>query len=201
VPGAARKRRTTVPARAAGGLVCLLVVACGADERAGSAPAAAAVDWRSTTYELTCDGIVPGGFRAQVVDGTASVPADGTRPPYYDHYEVRVVATAAGHLDGDGGDDTVVLLECSPQPSNGILQEVLVQASPGRPLASLPSPRTLQGEAPLPPVYERISVQDGEIVADMSAYAATDSHASGPSEPFTVRWRLGPTGVVRVSSS
>ena len=142
----------------AGGLVCLLLVACGADERgrADDAPATAAVDWRSTTYELTCDGVVPGGFRARVVDGTAIVPAEGTRPPHYDHYEVRVVDTAAGDLDGDGGDETVVLLECSPQPSNGILQEVLVYASPGRLLGSLPSPLTLQGEAPLPPVHERI---------------------------------------------
>lgn len=181
--------------------MCLALAACGADERAGSAPAAAAVDWRSTTYELTCDGIVPGGFRAQVVDGRASVPADGTRPPYYDHYEVRVVDTAAGDLDADGGAETVVLLTCSPQPSNGVLQEVLVLASRGRLLGSLPSPRTLQGQALLPPVHERISVQDGVIVADMSAYAATDSHASGPSEPFTVRFSLGPAGVAVVSPS
>jgi hypothetical protein len=190
-----------VAARAAGGMICLLLAACGADERADSAPAAAAVDWRSTTYELTCDGVVPGGFRARVVDGAASVPADGTRPPHYDHYEVRVVATAAGDLDGDGGAETVVLLTCSPQPSNGVLQEVLVHASPGRLLGSLPSPRTMQGQAPLPPVYERISVRDGLIVADMSAYAATDSHASGPSQPFTVRFSLGPTGVAPVSPS
>jgi hypothetical protein len=182
-------------------LLCLLVAGCGAEERAGSAPAAAGVDWRSTAYELTCDGVVPGGFRARVVDGEARVPADGTRPPFYEHYEVRVVATAAGDLDGDGGPDTVVLLECSPQPSNGILQEVLVHAAPDRPLGALPSPRTLQGPAPLPPVYDRISVEDGEIVADMSAYAATDYHASGPSQPFTVRWRLGPEGFVRVLSS
>ncbi len=191
--------------RTAGGKVCLLlclvVAACSAEDRPGSAPAAAGVDWRSTTYELTCDGVVPGGFRAQVVDGKARVPADGTRPPFYEHYEVRVVATAAGDLDGDDGSDTVVLLECSPQPSNGILQEVLVHAAPDRPLGSLPSPRTLQGAAPLPPVYDRISVEDGEIVAEMSAYAATDFHASGPSLPFTVRWRLGPQGFVRVLSS
>jgi hypothetical protein len=198
------------PDRAAGGLVCLLLVclfpvACGGDERADgradSAPAAAAVDWTSTTYELTCDGVVPGGFRARVVDGTASVPADGSRPPFYDHYEIRVVQTAAGDLDGDGGDETVVLLECSPQPSNGILQEVLVLASPGRPLGTLPSPRTMQGEAPLPPVHERISVRNGLIVAEMKAYAATDSHASGPSQPFTVRFGLGPEGVEPVSPS
>ena len=191
--------------RAAGGLGCLLVgvvvAGCSAEQDAGSAPASAAVDWRSTSYELTCDGVVPGGFRARVVDGSASVPADGSRPPYYDRYEVRVDQTAGGDLDGDGGAETVVLLECSPQPSNGVLQEVLVQASPDRPLGSLPSPRTLQGDAPLPPVYERISVQDGLIVADMSAYAATDSHASGPSQPFTVRFSLGPAGVAVVSPS
>jgi hypothetical protein len=201
VASAARSRRTTVPARAAGGLVCLLVAACGADDPPPGDPAAAAVDWRSATYELTCDGVVPEGFRARVVDGRASVPADGTRPPHYDSYEVRVLATAAGDLDGSGGPETVVLLECSPQPSNGVLQEVLVLGSPGRLLGSLPSPRTLQGEAPLPPVHDRIAVQDGVIVAGMSAYAATDSHASGPSEPFTVRFRLGPAGVVLVSPS
>ncbi len=189
------------PARVAGALTCILVTACGADEPAGGAPPTAAVDWRSTTYELTCDGIVPDGIRARVVDGKASVPADGTRPPFYDHYEVQVVATAAGDVDGDGGADTVVLLECSPQPSNGILQEVQVHDSAGRLLGTLPSPLTLQGTAPLPPVYEGISVEGGEIVADMSAYAATDSHASGPSQPFTVRWRVGPSGIVRVSSS
>jgi hypothetical protein len=201
VPGAARSRRPSGRARMAGGLMCLLLVACGGDEPADSAPAAAAVDWRSTTYELTCDGVVPGGFRARVVDGSASVPVDGSRPPHYDHYEVRVVETAAGDLDDDGGAETVVLLACSPQPSNGILQEVLVHTGSGRLLGSLPSPRTMQGEAPLPPVYERISVRDGLIVADMSAYAATDSHASGPSQPFTVRFSLGPAGVAPVSPS
>jgi len=188
-----------------GGLACLVLVGCSADERtdgrADSTPAAAAVDWRSTTYDLTCDGVVPGGFRARVVDGAATVPADGTRPPFYDRYEVRVDATAAGDLDGDGGAETVVLLECSPQPSNGVLQEVLVYGSPGRLLGSLPRPVTMQGEAPLPPRYERISVREGLIVADLSAYAATDSHASGPSQPFTVRFGLGPGGVAPLSPS
>ncbi|SDF40899.1 hypothetical protein SAMN05660485_03302 [Blastococcus fimeti] len=186
----------------AGGAVLVLLAGCGADQGAGSPPAAAAVDWRSTTYELTCDGVVPGGFRARVVDGTARVPADGSRPPHYDVYEVRVVATAAGDLDDDGGADTVVLLECSPQPSNGIVQEVLLYASSGQPLGVLPSPRTLQGSAPLPPVYEPagLSVADGEIVAEMLAYAPGDSHADGPSVPVTVRWRIDRQGIVRVSS-
>ena len=182
-------------------LVCLLLAACDAGDRSGTLPAAASVDWRATTYELTCDGVVPGGFRARVVDGEARVPADGSRPPFYEHYEVRVVATAEGDVDGEDGGDTAVLLECSPQPSNGILQEVVVRAGTGRPLGALPSPRTLQGSAPLPPRYDSLSIEDGEIVAAMSAYAASDSHASGPSQPFTVRWRLGPQGFVRVLPS
>ncbi len=187
----------------AGGAVLLLLAGCGAEQGAGSSPAPAAVDWRATTYELTCDGVVPGGFRARVVDGTARVPADGSRPPYYDSYEVRVVATAVGDLDDEGGADTVVLLECSPQPSNGIVQEVLVFSSSGRRLGSLPSPRTLQGEAPLPPVHQPggLSVEDRVIVSRMSAYAPGDSHADGPSVPVTVRWRFDAQGLVRVSAS
>lgn len=188
----------------AGAAVLLLLLAgCGAEQGADSSPAPAAVDWRATTYDLTCDGVVPGGFRARVVDGTALVPADSGRPPYYDHYEVRVVDTAAGNVDDEAGADTVVLLECSPQPSNGILQEVLVFSSSGRRLGSLPSPRTLQGEAPLPPVHQPggLSVEDGVIVSRMSAYAPGASHADGPSVPLTVRWRFDPQGLVRVSSS
>ena len=187
----------------AGGAVLVLLAGCAAEQEARSTPAAAAVDWRSTTYEVTCDGVVPGGFRAPVVDGSARVPADGSRPPYYDVYEVRVAATAAGDLDHDGGADTVVLLECSPQPSNGIVQEALVFSSSGQQLATLPSPRTLQGSAPLPPVYDPagLSVADGEIVAAMLAYAPGDSHADGPSVPVTARWRVDRQGVVRVSSS
>lgn len=201
MPGPRWSRRAPAGALVAGILGGLVLAGCGAEQDADSAPAAAAVDWRSTTYELTCDGVVPEGFRARVQDGEATVPADGSRPPFYERYEVRVVSTATGDVDGEGGADTVVILECSPQPSNGILQEVLVHASSGQRLGSLPSPRTLQGAAPLPPVYEELAVDDGEIVARMSAYADTDSHASGPSRPFTVRWQLGPQGPVRVFSS
>lgn len=190
-----RARAVAVPA-------CLLIAGCGTDQGAGDAAGAAAVDWRNTTYTVTCDGVVPGGFRATVVDGSARVTADGSRPPAYDFYDVRVVSTADGNLDGAGAADTVVLLECSPQPSNGIVQEVLVFSSSARPIGVLPSPRTLQGDAPLPPVYDPagLSVDDGEIVARMSAYAPTDSHADGPSVPVTVRWRFEPQGLVRVSS-
>ena len=151
---------------------------------------------------MTCDGIVPEGLPATVVDGVSRVAADGSRAPFYDHYDIRVTARATGDVDGDGAPDTVVLLECSPQPSNGTLQEVQLFTSPGSPLGTLPSPRTLEGDAPLPPEYDPagLSIQHGEIVAAMTAYGPDDSHASGPSVPLTVRWRYDGQGFVRASS-
>src|SRR4051794_25550501 len=181
-------------------LACLLLAGCASAQPAGSAeptgsaePAGGATaDWSNRTYTVTCDGIVPDGFRATVVDGSARVPADGSRPPHYEHYDIRITGTASGDVDGDGAPDTVVLLDCSPQPSNGIVQEVLVFSSTGSPLGALPSPRTLPENVLLPPVYDPagLSVQDGEIVTAMTAYGPGDSHASGPSVPFTVRWRF-----------
>jgi hypothetical protein len=184
-------------------LACLLLPGCASAQRTGEAhkqPVTA--DWLNRTYMVTCDGIVPDGFRATVVDGSARVPADGSRPPHYEHYDIRITATASGDVDGDGASDAVVLLDCSPQPSNGVVQEVQIFSSTGRPLGALPSPRTLRGDAKLPPVYDPagLSVQDGEIVAAMTAYAPDDSHASGPSVPLTVRWRLDGQEFVRASS-
>jgi hypothetical protein len=185
-------------------LACLLLTGCASAKPSGAAqvPAGAATDWLNTTYTVTCDGIVPDGFRATVVDGAARVPADGSRPPYYEHYDIRVTATASGDVDGDGAPDAVVLLDCSPQPSNGIVQEVRLYSSTGRSLGALPSPRSLQGVDPLPPVYDPagLSVQHGEIVAAMMAYGPDDFHASGPSVPLTVRWRFDGQEFVRASS-
>jgi hypothetical protein len=184
-------------------LAFLLLAGCASAQRTGAAQVreGAAADWLNTTYSVTCDDIVPEGIGATVVDGAARVAADGSRTPFYDHYDIRVTATATGDVDGDGAPDAVVLLECSPQPSNGILQEVQVFSSTGSPLGALPSPRTLQGDAPLPPVYDPagLSVQNGEIVAAMTAYGPDDFHASGPSVPLIVRWRFDGQGFVRVS--
>ncbi|MGY1739524.1 MULTISPECIES: hypothetical protein [unclassified Blastococcus] len=196
-----RLAAAVVAALLAGGVVA----GCSASEPAGSrsTPAGAATDWRNTRYAVTCDGIVPDGLPATVVDGYARVPADGSRPPHYEFYEVRVTGTASGDLDDDGAADTVVLLECSPQPSNGVVQEVQVFASGGNRLGGLPSPRTLRGEGVLPPLYDPagLSVEDGEIVARMRAYAPEDSRADGPSVPLTVRWRYDGSGFEQVIRS
>lgn len=185
-------------------LTCVVLAGCASAERAGGTrvPAGTSSDWRNTTYTVTCDGIVPGGLPADVVDGTARVDADSSRPPYFEHYDIEVAATASGDVDGDGVPDAVVLLECSPQPSNGIVQEVLVFSSTGRPMGALPSPRTLQGTALLPPLYDPdgLSVEHGDIVAAMTAYGPGDFHASGPSVPLTVRWRFDGQSFVRAWS-
>lgn len=197
--GAAVFRGRTVAA-----LAFVLLGGCASAQRTGTAQVGegGAADWLNTTYSVTCDEIVSEGIRATVVDGTARVPADGSRIPFYDHYDIRVLSTATGDVDGDGAPDAVVLLECSPQPSNGILQEVQVFSSTGSPLGALPSPRTLQEDAPLPPVYDPagLSVENGEIIAAMTAYGPDDFHASGPSVPVTVRWLFDERGFVRSPS-
>ena len=147
-------------------------------------------DWRDATYTITCDGVVPGGFQVTLHQGTATVPADVGDTPFYTSFDVTLEATATGDLDGDGKPDTVVLLQCHPQPSNGLVEEVQVFNARDQLIAGLPSPRTLREQTILPPVYDPagLKVEDGDIVAAMKAYGPDDSHASGPSVPITVRW-------------
>lgn len=185
---------------------CLLLAGCagtgdvGAVERA-SASSAPPPDWRNTTYTLTCDGVVPSRFRASLTDGAARVPAVVGQTANYDYYDVRFVTAANGDVDGDSVPDTVVLLQCSPQPSNGILEEVLVYSGEdGRLLDGLPSPTTLREATILAPLYDPagLSVEDGDIVAAMRVYGPGDSHASGPSEHTIVRWHWDGQRFVRL---
>jgi hypothetical protein len=200
VPGLRRSTPTGLLAASLAGCLLAGCAATGGGE-ATAGPSARTPDWRDATYRVTCDGIVPDGIRATLTDAAAWVPADGSRPPYYDHYEVRLEAEVRGDVDGDGEPDTVVLLQCSPQPSNGIVEEVQVFAASGERLGLLPSPLTLREATILSPLYDPagLSVQDGDIVAAMRAYAPEDSHASGPSIPITVRWHWNGREFVRVS--
>ncbi len=155
-------------------------------------------DWRDTTYTLTCDGLAPGSFQATLANGLARVPAAGTQG--YAYFEVRYEARASGDVDGDRLPDTVVILRCSPQPSNGFVQEAQVFAADRRLLAVLPSPTTLPEAATLAPLYDpdQLSVVGGDIFTGMKVYGPADSHASGPSEHATVRWRWDGQAFMRV---
>src|SRR3954454_16819163 len=179
---------------------CLLLASCADKTSHQAAPTTSAHDGRDATYTITCDGVVPDGFSAALHDGVAKVPADIGQTQFYDDFEIRLEATATGDLDGDGRSDTVVLLQCSPQPSNGIVEEVQVFDADDHLIAELPSPRTLREETILPPVYDPqgLKVEDGDIVAAMKAYAPDDSHASGPSIPITVRWHWNGRNFERV---
>ncbi|MGY1731677.1 hypothetical protein ACI798_09145 [Geodermatophilus sp. SYSU D01045] len=185
---AAAIRRLT----ASGVGACLLVAGCAGDPDGSPAPAAAAPasapDRRDATYTVTCDGVVPEGFAVTLRDGSARVPAE-TGP--YDWFEVSLAAETTGDVDRDGRPDAVVLLRCSPQPSNGIVEEVQVLDADGDRLATLPSPRTLPRADVLPPVYDPdgLAVEDGRVVAVMRVYEPGDTHAGGPSGRMTVRWQ------------
>jgi hypothetical protein len=189
-------------------LCCLAVAglaACGppaghAGAGSTSAPATTAHDWRDGPYTLTCDGVVPGGFDVQLRKGRARVPAEVGQTPYYDYYDVQYETAATGDVDGDGAPDTVVLLQCSPQPSNGIVEEVQVFRADGSRLGVLPSPTTLREATVLAPIYEPagLSVRDGDIVAPMKVYGPDDNHAEGPSERTTVVWHWNGRSFVRV---
>lgn len=190
---------STPRGRAAGLVACTLLAGCA--PHAQSAPTPTAHDWRDATYTLTCDGVVPSGFKASLHDGAAKVPADVSNTPDYLSFDVRLEADATGDLDGDGKPDTVVLLQCHPQPSNGLVEEVQVFDAHDHLIAGLPSPRTLREDTILPPVYDPagLKIQNGDIVAAMTAYGPDDSHASGPSIPISVRWHWNGHSFVRVA--
>jgi hypothetical protein len=168
--------------------------------RASAAPPSAPKnldDWRNATYRVTCDGLLNGnGLRARLVDGAATVPVDISESPYYTEVDVSLQAVTTGDVDGDGRPDAVVLLECSPQPSNATTQEVHVLRADGSELAVLPSPDSLPQATILPPEYvpTGLTVQNGDVVAAMKSYGPGDSHATGPSVPFTMRWHWTGTG-------
>jgi hypothetical protein len=171
--------------------------------RAASSPrstSAATQIWHNATYTVTCDGVVPGSVRATLKNGAAQVPADVSQNPYYDYYDVRFEAAATGDVDGDGLPDTVVLLQCSPQPSNGIVEEAQVFSGAHGRLGVLPSATTLRESTILAPLYDPagLSIQRRDIVAEMKAYGPGDSHASGPSQRITVRWHWDGHRFVRI---
>ena len=113
------------------------------------------------------------------------MPAEISDTPDYTSFDVHLEAMVAGDLDGDGKPDTVVLLQCMPQPSNAFVEEVQVFRPAGSLMGELPSPRTLPETTILAPLYvpAGLSVQNWVVVAAMKEYGPNDSHATGPSCP------------------
>src|SRR3954454_24207409 len=105
------------PSRVLCGLAtCVVLGGCAQESRGEAAPESSAHEWRDATYTITCDGVVPRGFSTTLRNGAAVVPAEPPQP--FDSFVVHLETTATGDLDGDGRPDTVVLLECHPEPSN-----------------------------------------------------------------------------------
>jgi hypothetical protein len=153
-------------------------------------PSVSQMDWKNASYKITCDGIAPAGFKVRLQNGLATVSGQAAGSPDYDYFDVRYQASVTGDLDGDGSPETVVLLQCSPQPSNFTVQEVLVLHSDGTLLGKLPRGDALKAGAILPPQYvpNELSVRDGDLHAGMLAYGPRDSHASGPTRHQTFVW-------------
>src|SRR5690348_8263495 len=112
---------------AVGLMVCVLLGGCFTERNGGAANGSHATtsaprDWRNASYRLTCDGIDSSGFTAKLVNGSAQVPAEISDTPDYLDFAVHLEATATGDLDRDGKPDTIVLLQCMPQPSNAFVE-------------------------------------------------------------------------------
>ena len=156
--------------------------------------------WADATYRTTCGSLVQGHLAVKLVDSVGQAPVDVSQSASYVKVDVQLEATATGNLEGDGDPDTVVLLRCTPQPSNGSVEEVHVFRADGTELGVLPNPSTLAEASVIAPLYvpAGLTIQNGQIVAPMKAYGPDDSHASGPTVPLTVRWTWNGRSFVRV---
>src|SRR4051794_31426222 len=91
---------STPRVRATGLLACALLAGCAPHGQRVPTPTGTAGDWRNATYTVTCDGVIPGGFRATLHDGAAKVPAEISDTPSYTDFDVDLEATATGDVDG-----------------------------------------------------------------------------------------------------
>jgi hypothetical protein len=148
------------------------------------------VDWRNATYSVACLDL--GGPADQQVpvtltDGsgtTAPVGWFGDPPVKLD---VSVKSVDFGDVTGDGRDEAVVRLNCTPDGSNGVAQEVQV-FGPGSELLATPALRNTSGSS-FAPAIDSLKVADGRISGTAAYWSANDPHCC-PSKtlPFTLTW-------------
>jgi hypothetical protein len=148
------------------------------------------VDWRNASYSVACLGL--GGPADQQVPvtltngagTTAPVTWFGTPPVTLD---VAVQSIEYGDVTGDGHDDAVVRLTCTPDGSNGVAQEIQV-FGPGSELLATPALRNTTGSG-FAPAIQSLKVTDGRLTGTAEYWSATDPHCC-PSQtrPFTLTW-------------
>lgn len=159
---------------------------------APSPPSKPPVDWQNNAYQVTCDGLVSAGFAAGMRGGTATVSGSAIASSGYDSITVTYQEDITGDLTGDGKPETVVLLTCTPQPSNLSVYEAQVFGPADELLTELPSTSSLQQQGQvLPPEYDvqqSMTIRGGDLRTPMLFYAPEDTHASGPSVSRTARW-------------
>src|SRR4051794_38028747 len=175
----------------------LPLTACSSD--ADSSPASVAappakadvhsIDWQNATYSVACPGL--NGPSDQQVPVTLANGAGTTAPVDWfgisAKIEVKAVDVVYGDLTGDGRDEAVVHMTCTPEESNGVADEIQV-FGPGAELLASPVLRNRTG-ADFPPAVRTLTVSGGAITGTANYWAPTDPHCC-PSEtqPFTLRW-------------
>lgn len=147
------------------------------------------VDWRNASYSVACLGL--GGPADQQVPVTVSNGSGSTAPVTWFGAPVKLDVTVKsvdyGDLTGDGHDEAVVRLTCTPDGSNGVADELQV-FGPGSELLATPSLANPSGAA-FAPAIESLAVTDGRITGTAAVWGADDPHCC-PSQTkrFTFTW-------------
>ena len=147
------------------------------------------VDWQDASYSIACPGL--GGPSDQQVPVTLSKGAGTTAPVTWFgtpvKLDVRLDDVSYGDLTGDGRDEAVVRLTCTPEQSNGVAEEVQV-FGPGSELLGTPVLRN-PDNSPFAPSIKSLAVQNGRITGTAYYWGPDDPHCC-PSQtlPFTFTW-------------
>jgi hypothetical protein len=117
-------------------------------------------------------------------EGT-SAPVDWFGPPT--GIGVSLKSVAYGDVTGDGQDDAVVQLSCTPAESNGQVDEIQV-FGPGAELLATPAVPNVNG-SDFAPAIKTLAVENGRITGTAFQWKADDPHCC-PSQtlPFSFTW-------------
>ncbi len=147
------------------------------------------IDWKNATYSVACPGL--NGPSDQQVPVTLTNGAGSTAPVEWfgvpATIQVKAVDVAFGDLTGDGRDEAVVRMTCTPEQSNGVADEIQV-FGPGSELLTSPVLRN-RTNADFAPAVRTLTVSGGAITGTAYYWAPSDPHCC-PSEtkPFALRW-------------